>query len=294
MRVSVFLFGLLGLLAGCRGLDVVDLLTPTAGYRGVETIGYGPHARHRLDLYHPDQEHGAMPILVFFYGGSWQTGDRADYRFIGQTFASAGMVVAIPDYRLWPEVRHHGFLEDAAQAVAAVATRYPTRSLVLVGHSAGAYIAAMVAMDPRWAQRVGLDRCRIAGFVGLSGPYEFLPVVDPVIAAILGPGEPDALTQPAHHADAESPPALLIHGERDDVVLPENSRWLRWRLDQSGVPVRLRLHPGAGHLTTVAALTEPLRFTAPVRDEVLDFLTTLPHPRTRCGTGLAGATARPS
>lgn len=267
-------------LAGCSGPDVLNALTPSSGYRLVKDIAYGDGPRRKLDLYVPDGPEvadGPLPTVVYFYGGSWQTGTKDDYRFIGQAFAARGYQVVVPDYRLYPEVRYPDFLEDAAAAVAWVAARAGEAGrragpIFLLGHSAGAYNGAMLALDRRWLSAAGVDRDRtVAGFAGLAGPYDFLPLVDPALMEIFGPKDARPLTQPIRYADAGAPPMLLATGADDDTVRPKNSANLAARLRDLGSRVEAPVYDRVGHLMIVAALARPFRFLAPVLDDVDSF-----------------------
>jgi len=127
--------------------------------------------RQRLDIYAPRQTNAMpMPVIVFFYGGSWNSGTKDGYGFVGDALAARGFLVAIPDYRLVSAVHHPVFLEDNVAAVrwvrqhAAELGGDPER-IVLAGHSAGAYNAAMLALDPRW---LGADRSAVKGLIGLA------------------------------------------------------------------------------------------------------------------------------
>ena len=66
----------------------------------------------------PVGELSNLPVVVFFYGGSWQSGRRQDYSFVAQALTSRGCVVVIPDYRLYPEANFPAFVEDGAAAFA--------------------------------------------------------------------------------------------------------------------------------------------------------------------------------
>ncbi|WPB58906.1 alpha/beta hydrolase [Xylophilus sp. GOD-11R] len=270
------------LLTGCSAVQVLDALVPRDNYRADIGLAYGALSRQRIDVYQPSRSAAAAsprpPLVVFFYGGNWTTGQRADYRFVGEALAGAGAVVAIPDYRLSPGVRYPTFLEDCAQAVRwAVnhADRYgadPDR-LVLMGHSAGAYNAAMLALDPRWLQAVGLSPRRVSAWIGLAGPYDFLPIDEPMTrAAFEWPATP-ADSQPIAHVTPQSPPALLLAADRDDTVDPDrNSAGLAERLRAAGVEVSFKRYPRVNHVTLVGSLGTPLRWMAPVRRDVLRFL----------------------
>lgn len=260
------------LLSACSGTDVLNALTPAEGYSLQSDIAYGPHERHRLDLYLPEAAE-PQALVLFFYGGSWESGDRGDYRFVGEAFASQGLAVAIPDYRLYPEVRYPAFLEDSAAAVA-WARRHHEGPLFLVGHSAGAYNAVMLALDGRLLAAEGLHPCdTLAGVVGLAGPYDFLPLNDRDLEAIFGPEEGRGATQPVAYVNDKAPPLLLLSGEADRVVLPRNSRVLAERQRASGSEAEARFYDDLGHLRIVGALSRPLRGSAPVLKDVLAFVT---------------------
>ena len=256
--------------------DLLNVLTPRRGWIAHTDIAYGSGMRSRLDFYRPDAGSGA-PVVLFFYGGSWQSGDRSLYRFVGASLAACGIAAVIPDYSVYPDARYPDFLEEGADAVrfvrdnAAAWRGDPTR-LVLMGHSAGAYIAAMLAFDRRWLDRVEIDADRdIAGMVGLAGPYDFLPIVDPVLQDIFG--GPDRIeTQPIRYVTAGAPPALLVAPRRDRIVSPGNTKRLAAQIRAFGSKVEERSYPHVGHLSVLGALAPPLRFLAPVLADVTAFV----------------------
>lgn len=265
-------------LAGCSGAAVLDALTPSDGYKVQHDLAYGPDPRQVLDLYAPEDAAADAPLLVFFYGGNWESGDKATYRFVGQAFTARGYVTAIPDYRLYPQVRYPLFLEDAAAAVAWLHAQQPARRIYLAGHSAGAYLAVMLSLDPRWLGAHDQTPCQlIAATVGLAGPYDFLPLHDATLEQIFGPGPASPQSQPINHVTPETPPLLLATGEDDHTVYPGNSERLTTALLAAGAPVELRLYPGVAHVGLVAALAAPLRFVAPILDDADAFLR---HPPT--------------
>jgi acetyl esterase/lipase len=194
---------------------------------------------------------------------------------VGRALAARGFLVAVPDYRLVPEVRFPVFLQDNAAAVRWLITnssRYGGDSdrIVLMGHSAGAYSAAMLSLDPRW---LGSARRAIRGFVGLAGPYDFLPLDGPVTKAAFGQEPRLGTTQPINFASADDPPALLLHGAKDTTVFARNSQRLQARLAQAGVDARIRIYPSVGHVGIVTALARPFRRQAPALDDAVMFAT---------------------
>lgn len=285
---------LVALLAGCARAELLDALTPAQGYRLEADLAYGPHPRQRLDLYRPEQPRADGAVVVFFYGGSWQAGERRLYRFVGQGLAARGYTVAIPDYRLFPDVRWREILADGAAAVERVRVvlgAEPDRPLVLAGHSAGAWIAAMLALDP----------CRLPArpdlFVGLAGPYDFLPLRDPALVRGFGPGEPGPESQPVSYVDGLEPATLLFHGSRDITVLPRNSRKLAAMLRAVGTPVELVELEG-DHVLPLLGLSSRFGYLAPVIDRLDAWLAEdRPAPRgpreAACLRDLSGTRAVP-
>lgn len=255
------------------------------------SLAYADGARRTLDVYRPRDASNA-PVVVFFYGGSWQGGRKETYRFVGRALARRGIVTVIADYRVYPEVAYPAFIEDGALAVGWTASEIAAhggdpRRLFVMGHSAGAHIAAMLALDGRWLAVLSGGAPAIAGLVGLSGPYDFLPIRDPTLIRAFG-GANRAETQPIGHVPAHPPPALLITGTADRIVDPDNSARLARRLEQAGGSVRLVRHRRVGHALTVIALAlpAPFRWLLPVTDEVAAFVKNTPRPtvaRVRAG-----------
>lgn len=238
-------------------------------------VAYGAHERQRLDVYTP-KGGAARPIIVFWYGGSWEKGRKEQYRFVGAALAEKGYVAVLPDYRLYPEVRFPVFIDDAAAAVAwAVAHASeiggdPGR-VYLAGHSAGAHIAAMVAYDAPRLAKVGVSKDVIRGFVGLSGPYALDPN-DDTLRTIFSAPYVHADWQPVQRAQTGAPPALLIHGEADNVVSVNHSRKMAQKLESLGSAVTLTIYPGRKHADTVAPFARAAPKKLPVLDEIARFV----------------------
>lgn len=268
------------LTAACAPLSMFATFTPKdPAARSARDVAFGPEPWQRLDVYGPHRDKGQTPapVAVFFYGGSWDTGRRQDYNWVGQALASRGFVTIVADYGLYPRVRYPGFLADGALAVrwaqdhAAEYGGDPAR-IVLVGHSAGAYNAAMIALDPRYLKAAGVERSHIKALAGLSGPYDFLPFTDPIAQRIFGDAADPPSTQPTRFVTAQSPPAFLATGDDDTMVFPKNTVKLAARLRAAGVEVEERHYPGIDHVRMVLALSRPFRNRAPVLQEMTDFL----------------------
>lgn len=266
-------------LAGCSPLATLDVLAPRdAGALAARSISYGAHPRQKLDVHLPVERSADLaPVAVFFYGGSWKDGFKDDYDFAGAALAAQGFVTIIPDYRLYPEVRFPDFLDDSAAAVRwasdnAAAYGGDGRRIVLVGHSAGAYNAAMLALDGRYLRRAGVDRRAIRALAGLSGPYDFLPLDAGTAQEVFGQAPNLPATQPITFAGRASPPAFLATGDSDTTVRPRNTSALAARLRSVGVVVEERVYPGLNHTDTLLTLSRPFRGKAPLYEEMGAFL----------------------
>ena len=284
-RRSIFAM-LPALLTACSGIDLLNATVATDTYRLTSGLIYGADVRQRLDVYQPSQVYKsnagnparAAPLVVFFYGGSWSSGERSDYRFVGEALASQGIVTVVADYRLSPAFRYPAFVQDSASAVrwafdhAADYGADPALVFVM-GHSAGGYNAAMVALDPRWLQAENLNPSQLAGWIGLAGPYDFLPIGDRLTQiAFNWPGTPED-SQPMAHVSRLSPPALLLAPTQDNLVSPERSTLaLAARLKSNGVRVESALFDGVSHVTLLASMASILRGRAPVLERVTAFV----------------------
>lgn len=265
------------LVVSCGGLALTAANVPAlfGKFERRAGIAYGELPRQSLDVYVPA---GAQdrPIIVFWYGGGFENGQKSYYRFVGATLADAGYVAVLPDYRVYPDVKFPVFVDDAAQALAWVVKNArdiggDPRRIYLAGHSAGAHIAAMLAYDPARLDRAGVARATVRGYIGLSGPYALNPnskVLNEIFAA------PYVLRdwQPATLASAGAPPALLLHGEADTVVDVGHARRMAEKLTSLGVPVTLRTYPGRNHRDTVAAFAAPAPHKLPVMAEIRAFI----------------------
>lgn len=266
------------LLTACSGVDLLNATVSTDSYRRTEALAYGADPRQRLDVYQPAAGIADAPMVVFFYGGSWSSGERGDYRFVGEALASTGMVAVVADYRLSPAFRYPAFVEDSASAVRwafdhSAQFGADERRIFVMGHSAGAYNAAMVALDARWLGAVGLAPARLAGWIGLAGPYDFLPIGDAQTRVAFNWPQTAADSQPMVHASKASPPALLLAASTDSVVSPQRSTVaLARRLKASGVRVESELFDGVSHVTLLASMAQVLRSRAPVLARVAGFV----------------------
>ncbi|MES2363545.1 MAG: alpha/beta hydrolase [Pseudomonadota bacterium] len=267
-----------GLLTACSAVDLLNATVATDSYQRTEGLAYGPHPRQRLDVYQPKTPLGKPAMVVFFYGGSWSSGDREDYRFVGEALASRGVVTVVADYRLSPEVRYPVFVQDSASAMRwafdhALDHGVDPARIFVMGHSAGAYNAAMLALDKRWLEAVGLAPSRLAGWIGLAGPYDFLPIKDKKTQVAFSWPDTPQDSQPLYHASRASPPALLLAPVKDSAVDPLRSTVaMAQKLKNAGVRVESAQFDGVSHVTLIAAMASVLRGRAPVLERVTAFI----------------------
>ncbi len=278
--VTVVCLGLTALgLSGCSPLALFDTLGPRdkGGRLAVRDAAYGSDPRQRLDVFVPTIPVERAPVLVFFYGGSWNSGSKDDYAFAAQALAAQGFVTVLPDYRLFPKVRFPDFLDDGAAAIAWVHNNIAAQGgdpnrIVLAGHSAGAYNAAMLGLDPQYLRRAGVDPRVIRAVAGLSGPYDFLPFDQKTSIDVFGQAPDPEATQPVTFAGPHSPPTFLATGDGDTVVKPRNTASLAARLRTARVPVQERIYEGLDHADTLLSLSITFRRKAPVLAEMSAFL----------------------
>jgi acetyl esterase/lipase len=255
-------------ISGCSGTEFMLANAPNR-FEHVERhldLAYGDLHRQHLDVLSPPRAAG-LPVVIFFYGGSWIEGSKEDYRFVATTLAEHGIVAVIADYRLYPEVTFPAFEEDGARAIAWVqhhASEYggDPRNVILMGHSAGGHTAAFLAFDHEWLRRFGADPTGISGLIGLSGTYVFVPDSDVLRAAFPAPYS-DQDWQPIRFVDAHAPPTLLLHGLADKEVLPQEAIELCGALRRQSVRVEMHLYPHRGHAATVAPFALLARWRTP-------------------------------
>jgi acetyl esterase/lipase len=273
---ALMVAGAAALFSACSPLRAINLLVPKTGYAAHRDLVYGNDPRQKLDVYVPTGLTGPAPVLLFFYGGGWTGGSRTNYLAFGQAFASAGIVVAVADYRLYPQVKYPGFVEDAAGALAwmhAHAAQYggDPRRIFVAGHSAGAYNAVMLASEPKFIQARSGSLDWIRGAIGIAGPYNFLPMRDPLyIDMFHGANNTDAM--PVYHVTGPRPPMLLATGGADKTVGPHNTSDMAAKLESVGSEVKVVKYPGVGHIGIILSLVPGFRGRTSLRQDMIGFI----------------------
>lgn len=267
------------LLPACSPSRILNSLVPTEGMTATRNIAYGALNRQQLDVYVPAlaSTPAKRPVVVFFYGGSWDSGSKDSYLFVAEALTSKGFIAVIPDYRIYPEVIYPEFLNDGASAFQWTKDNIEKyggdiNNIFVAGHSAGAHIAAMLAFDQTWLATQKLSTTSIRGFIGLAGPYDFLPLTSARLKEIFPSTEIQALSQPIRYARSNAPPTLLLAGDADTIVGLKNTRNFSARIRELNGRVKEKYYAGVGHVKIVTALAAPFRDGQTVLDDIAEFV----------------------
>jgi acetyl esterase/lipase len=274
--VAYFALVAAALLGGCASQQVLNSLSSDEGFRLTENVPYDAATGLTLDVYRPGVA-GPAPVVVFFHGGRWSSGDKSEYKFVGQALASRGFVAVLPNLRQYPAVRFPEFVNDAARAVRWTRDNIGNyggnpQTLFIMGHSSGAHIAAMLALNGEYLKKVDMQRTDLKGMIGLAGAYDFLPITAPDLRDIFGPPEKFQYSQPIFFVDGKNPPLLLIHGRNDDVIFADNTLNLARAVSKAGGAVETVMYDNLSHSMIVGSLASYLRGRADVLDQIEDFL----------------------
>lgn len=265
------------------GTALLNTLAANDSYARDVDLKYGNHTENTLDVYYPVKEAEQpqatkKPVIVFFYGGCWgecNSLGKSDYQFVAQPFVEQGYVTVIPRFREYPSVKFATIMDDAARAVDWVAKNIvqyggdPDR-VVLMGHSSGAHIASMLALNPQYLGQK--THSKIRGFVGLAGPYDFLPFGEAYQKDLFDPPEQYEDSQPINFVTAQSPPLLILHGEKDTTVGKHNALNLIRKSQEQAGRQQLLLYPKHDHVGILLALSRPFQNRSTVLNDVLQFL----------------------
>lgn len=280
-RITAFL-GFILLLNACSQVvtTVANLPSQFHDIQVHQDLAYGEAVHQRLDVYIPStkpSEHSTLPVVVFFFGGSWNSGDKSMYRFIADRFAQQGYITVIPNYALYPEHQFPSFVEDSAAAIAWTAKEIhrfggDSSTLFLVGHSAGAYNAALVSSDPQYLAAHGYQASAlITAVAGLAGPYDFEPNTAE-LEAIFAPAQPKSTMKVSHFIKGNEPPMLLLWGEQDELVGRRNIDRLEAKINENNGKVQVITYPSLNHVGLISDWMWMARSSGKVVDDVIQFL----------------------
>lgn len=249
--------------AACSPLSLalLDAVTPRSGYTRTADVAYAETPRQKLDVYTPNAPAttAPRPVVVFFYGGGWEIGRRERYRFVAKALTGEGFVTVVPDYRVYPDALFPDFIFDAAKAVRWTRDHIerfggdPGRIFVM-GHSAGAHIAAMLILDPRYLKSTAMAPGQLRGMIGLAGPYDFLPLKSERLRFIFGPESEHWRSQPINFVDGSNPAMLLVTGAADRTVLPGNTHRLAAKIRAHRGSVAVIEYAGVGHAELITGI----------------------------------------
>lgn len=268
------LAGLPVLLGGCSPLHALNALSASDDYSRQREIAYGQHPQAKLDVYAPTADSARTgAVVVFYHGGRWRNGSKDQYRFVAHALAAQGIVVVIPDYRKPPRVDWRRMLADAAEAYRWTIQHArefggDPRRVFLMGHSSGAHLAAMIA----YQEELRAQSVPPCGFIGLAGPYDFLPIQDEDVKKVFESAEQPRLTQPITFVGVGDPPALLLTGDADTTVSPGNSSRMAAALAKAGARARVIRYPDVGHIDILVSLAPAFDHKASTVADSLRFM----------------------
>lgn len=261
--------------ASCAPVDLLNGLTPNAAFNVSKNEAYGPLPEQALDVYIPKDPKPDAPLVMFVYGGGWNSGTKDIYKFMGQSFTQQGYTTVIPNYRTYPDVIYPDFVDDTAKAVAYTYQTYK-KPMVIIGHSAGAHIASLLALDSRYLAAHELRACDVfTGWVGLAGPYDFKIYEEPYLS-IFPAALRETEIQPISYAANSSVPAMVITGTDDETVGPDQTARMADALRAAPLadhaPVTYKAYEGVDHLEIMLRLSKVLRNDGQVHTDVMDFV----------------------
>lgn len=277
--LKTVLIGLFAVVStACSPVNLLNSFIPTDEYDIKENIAYGKLDRQKLDVYIPKiNNERPLPVVLFYYGGGWDSGEKENYLFVAEAFTSKGFLTVIPDYRVFPDVRFPDFMRDpvsAGQWVKEHVASYggDPDNVFVIGHSAGAHIGMMLNLNKEYLASADLKPEQFRAFVGLAGPYDFLPLQSKRLKDIFGPEAYRWKSQPINFVTGENQPTLLLVGLKDDTVWPKNSINLANAITEKKGQVEVLKYPSYGHVDMVAKLAKPFRGNSRLLDDMVQFM----------------------
>ncbi|VTU39612.1 acetyl esterase [Variovorax sp. PBL-H6] len=240
--------GFASLLAAYEAESVAAVGTETC----VLDVRYGPLERQTFDFFTARQK--PRGTLAYFHAGYWQSRDKSTFRFIAPAYTAAGLNVALVNYPLCPTVSLPELIEAVQACIPAIRARAAADQaeslpLVLSGHSAGAHIAAELALS-------GVED--IAGVVAMSGIFDLAPLLATTLNQKLGLDAASAAAcSPLHRVRALAAPALVVVGDEETPAFIAQSRRFHEALNKAGSRSSLLLVPQADHFSLLRRFSSP-------------------------------------
>lgn len=282
-QISIIIWLIL-ILSGCdkSELFLVNSMAKFGDYVGHTNIHYGNHAEQSLDIYLPDsiddKNFTQYATVIFFYGGCWGACSnlvKNDYLFVAETLTANNIIAVVVDYRKFPAYLFPDIMLDAKHAVEWVSKNIENyggnkNNLFLMGHSAGAHIASLLTFNENYLTVSAYNN--IKGFIGLAGPYDFLPFTESYQPKLFGPPENYALSQTTNFVDGSEPPSLLLYGNDDTRVKSRNIKSLTKIIKEKYGKVDARYYDKVDHTELLSALSIPFRGTQPILTDIVQFI----------------------
>ena len=269
-------------MVACAPVTILNGITPSSTFDRTKNVSFGEGERDILDIYRSEKPKAEAPVLVFVHGGSWDSGSKNIYKFLAEGFTKSGYDIVVPNYRLYPDTKFPGFLEDNAKAVAYTKAEFPGRQIVLVGHSAGAYNVLMLGFRDEFLREVSVDLCAdVAGIVALAAPVGLTPLTEEPLVTIF----PDRFTADdavINNSNGQVPALFLGHGENDTTVNPKNSEVLAEKVIARGGQASVQIYPGQSHTDMVKVLSRHFDGDANLKADIVNFIDNLPKSGNFC------------
>ena len=271
-RLAATLTALVIGLAACAPVKILNAVTPSGSFERDKDVSYGETDRQKLDIYRAEKPRLDSPVLVYVHGGSWDSGSKDLYKFIGQGFTAEGFDVVIPNYRLYPDAVFPVMIEDTAKAIAHTAKLFAGREIVVMGHSAGAYNALMSVMRPEFFPGGSSAVCsKIAGVVALAPPTGIVPLTEEPYITMF-PDRFAAADAPMNNADEKIPPVFFGHGMKDETVYPQNSQQLAEKITVRGGQAFVKTYADLNHIDVVKVMSKYFDGGSSLKADVIDFI----------------------
>lgn len=269
-------------LAACAPVSILNGITPSSTFDRTKNVSFGDGDRDELDIYRAEKPKANAPVLMFVHGGSWDSGSKGIYKFLAEGFTKSGYDIVVPNYRIYPNAKFPDFLEDNAKAVAFTAETFPSRNVVLIGHSAGAYNVLMLALRDEYLSQAGVDRCAVvSGVVGLAAPTGIVPLDSAPLTEIF----PDRFTADdavLNNVTGPAPAVFLGHGESDTTVYPKNSTALAEKITARGGSAQVEVYPSQSHTDIIKVLSRHFDGDATLKADIVSFIEGLPKDGNFC------------